>query len=152
DYFGARYYSSGLGRWLVPDWSAKPATVPYAILGDPQSLNLYTYVRNIPTTGMDPDGHCDNTFCQAAAEQLHMQAGVFIGSARFLWHNIPVSHAISGIHQAYRDVKNPAEAQDRQKAQLHMAATVAKAAFGGRTWAGITARMEVADAVVNAWK
>ena len=94
----------------------------------------------------------DNTFCQAAAEQLQMQAGVFIGSARFLWHNIPVSHAISGIHQAYRDVKNPAEAQDRQKAQLHMAATVAKAAFGGRTWAGITARMEVADAVVNAWK
>jgi len=26
-------------------------------LGDPQSLNLYTYVRNIPTTTFDPDGH-----------------------------------------------------------------------------------------------
>jgi RHS repeat-associated protein len=57
DYFGARYYSNGLGRFVTPDWAAKPAAVPYAVLGDPQSLNLYTYVRNIPTTTFDPDGH-----------------------------------------------------------------------------------------------
>src|SRR5262245_31561890 len=24
DYFGARYYSNGLGRWVSPDWSATP--------------------------------------------------------------------------------------------------------------------------------
>ena len=58
DYFGARYYSNGLGRFITPDWAAKPAAVPYAVLGDPQTLNLYTYVRNIPTTNADPDGHC----------------------------------------------------------------------------------------------
>jgi len=57
DYYGARYYSNGLGRFVTPDWAAKPAAVPYAVLGDPQSLNLYTYVRNIPTTNADPDGH-----------------------------------------------------------------------------------------------
>jgi RHS repeat-associated protein len=57
DNMGARYYSSGLGRFVTPDWAAKPAAVPYAVLGDPQSLNLYTYVRNIPTTTFDPDGH-----------------------------------------------------------------------------------------------
>jgi RHS repeat-associated protein len=57
DYFGARYYSNGLGRFITPDWAAKPAAVPYAVLGDPQTLNLYTYVRNIPTTNVDPDGH-----------------------------------------------------------------------------------------------
>ncbi len=57
DYFGARYYSNGLGRFITPDWAAKPAAVPYAVLGDPQSLNLYTYVRNLPTTRVDPDGH-----------------------------------------------------------------------------------------------
>ena len=57
DYFGARYYSSGLGRFVTPDWAAKPAAVPYAVLGDPQSFNLYTYVRNIPTTRYDADGH-----------------------------------------------------------------------------------------------
>src|SRR6266481_6159618 len=57
DYFGARYYSNGLGRFVTPDWAAKPTAVPYAVLGDPQSLNLYTYVRNIPTTNVDTDGH-----------------------------------------------------------------------------------------------
>jgi RHS repeat-associated protein len=58
DYFGARYYSNGLGRFITPDWAAKPAAVPYAVLGDPQSLNLYSYVRNLPTTTFDADGHC----------------------------------------------------------------------------------------------
>jgi hypothetical protein len=33
--------------------------VPYAEFADPQSLNLYTYVRNIPTTRVDNDGHVD---------------------------------------------------------------------------------------------
>src|SRR6185437_15336185 len=59
DYFGARYYSNGLGRFITPDWAAKPVTIPYAVLGDPQTLNLYTYVRNIPTTRIDPEGHED---------------------------------------------------------------------------------------------
>jgi len=57
DYFGARYYGNALGRFLTPDWAAKPVTVPYAHFGDPQSLNLYGYVRNLPTTGFDADGH-----------------------------------------------------------------------------------------------
>src|SRR5205807_2598684 len=57
DYFGARYYGNWLGRWVSADWSATPVPVPYADLGDPQSLNLYTYVRNLPTTHVDADGH-----------------------------------------------------------------------------------------------
>src|SRR5579859_3162815 len=57
DYFGARYYSNGLGRWVSADWSSTPVPVPYANFGDPQSLNLYGYVRNIPSTSVDPDGH-----------------------------------------------------------------------------------------------
>jgi RHS repeat-associated protein len=57
DYFGARYYASSLGRWMSPDWSAKEEPVPYAKLGDPQSLNLYSYVLNNPTTRLDSDGH-----------------------------------------------------------------------------------------------
>ena len=58
DYFGARYYSSNLGRFLTPDWAAAPTAVPYAEFGDPQSLNLYGYVRNNPLSKADPDGHC----------------------------------------------------------------------------------------------
>jgi RHS repeat-associated protein len=60
DYFGARHYSNGLGRFTTPDWSAVPVPVPYADLGDPQSLNQYSYVRNIPTVKVDPDGHDTN--------------------------------------------------------------------------------------------
>ncbi|GAC1623303.1 MAG: hypothetical protein NVS9B13_16940 [Candidatus Acidiferrum sp.] len=57
DNFGARYFSSSLGRWLSPDWSAIPAPVPYATLTNPQTLNLYQYVGNNPETFADIDGH-----------------------------------------------------------------------------------------------
>ena len=73
DYMFARYYNSAIGRFLSPDWSAKVQPVPYAKLGDPQSLNLYAYARNNPLSRTDPDGHCDssasataNTKCQDA--------------------------------------------------------------------------------------
>ncbi len=57
DYFEARYYSSSMGRFMSPDWSAKEEPVPYAKLDNPQSLNLYAYVLNNPLTETDPDGH-----------------------------------------------------------------------------------------------
>jgi RHS repeat-associated protein len=57
DYFEARYYASSMGRFMSPDWSAKIAPVPYAKLGDPQTLNLYAYVGNNPMTRFDADGH-----------------------------------------------------------------------------------------------
>jgi len=68
DNFGARYNASTMGRFMTPDWSAKPQGVPYAVLDDPQSLNLYAYARNNPTTFYDPDGHCwkwAQFFCNA---------------------------------------------------------------------------------------
>ncbi len=57
DYFEARYYSSSMGRFMSPDWSAKAEPVPYAKLDNPQSLNLYAYVMNNPMTRFDADGH-----------------------------------------------------------------------------------------------
>jgi RHS repeat-associated protein len=57
DEFGARYYSGTMGRFMQTDWAAKPVSVPYANFGNPQSLNLYSYVQNNPTTFGDPDGH-----------------------------------------------------------------------------------------------
>ena len=57
DEFGARYYGSSMGRFMTPDWAARPIAVPYAVFGDPQSLNLYGYVRNDPVSQADADGH-----------------------------------------------------------------------------------------------
>jgi len=57
DYFGARYYSSTAARFMSPDWATKPEAVPYSDLTDPQSLNLYGYVRNNPLSQVDDDGH-----------------------------------------------------------------------------------------------
>lgn len=58
DDFGARYYTSRLGRWLSADWSSVPVPVPYANLTNPQTLNLYAMVSDNPETFADLDGHC----------------------------------------------------------------------------------------------
>ena len=57
DDFGARYYTSRLGRWLSSDWSSVPAPVPYANMTNPQTLDLYAMVRDNPETFADLDGH-----------------------------------------------------------------------------------------------
>jgi len=46
-----------MGRFMSPDWSSSPDAVPYAQLGNPQSLNLYAYVGNNPLRRADPNGH-----------------------------------------------------------------------------------------------
>jgi RHS repeat-associated protein len=51
DYFGARYYAWSLGRFLTPD---EPFIDQH--LGEPQSWNLYAYVRNNPLIYVDPTG------------------------------------------------------------------------------------------------
>jgi HNH endonuclease len=43
---------------MSPDWSDSPEPVPYADLTNPQTLNLYGYVKNNPLSTTDPDGHC----------------------------------------------------------------------------------------------
>jgi RHS repeat-associated protein len=52
DYFGARYLSAAQGRFTSPD-------VPLLDQqpGDPQSWNLYSYVRNNPLIFTDPTGN-----------------------------------------------------------------------------------------------
>jgi hypothetical protein len=47
-----------MGRFMSPDWTAKEEgddPVPYADLTNPQSLNLYQYMRNNPLAGVDKD-------------------------------------------------------------------------------------------------
>jgi RHS repeat-associated protein len=77
DYFGARFYASNIaGRFLTPDTplvDQKP--------GDPQSWNLYAYVRNNPLANVDPTGQdCGGASSVAtgscAVDQL---SGIFVG-------------------------------------------------------------------------
>jgi RHS repeat-associated protein len=52
DYFGARHYSSSMGRFMRPD----PSGLAHASLANPQSLNLYSYTLNNPLRFTDPYG------------------------------------------------------------------------------------------------
>ncbi|MEO6830020.1 MAG: RHS repeat-associated core domain-containing protein [Acidobacteriaceae bacterium] len=49
DYFGARYNSSSMGRFMSPDPLG-------GHLEDPQTLNKYSYVANNPLSRTDPTG------------------------------------------------------------------------------------------------
>src|SRR5579875_3556804 len=58
--FGARYYGSALGRFTTPDSvgdGLDPVPVAWANFENPQSSNLYAYVRNNPVANSDPDGN-----------------------------------------------------------------------------------------------
>jgi RHS repeat-associated protein len=52
DYFGARYYGSGIARFMSPD--PKMMTARHIAL--PQKWNKYDYVQDNPLVGIDPDG------------------------------------------------------------------------------------------------
>src|SRR6185437_9204258 len=80
DDFGARYFTSAMGRWVTPDWSARPSAEQYADLSNPQSLNLYAYVNNNPTTHVDADGHAvepANDFAQGTEMQGSSEGSEF---------------------------------------------------------------------------
>jgi RHS repeat-associated protein len=59
DYALARYDVNHLGRFL----SADPFGLAVANVSDPQTLNLYTYVRNNPIGLIDPTGTIDGDGC-----------------------------------------------------------------------------------------
>jgi RHS repeat-associated protein len=80
DYFGARNYASRYARFLTPDWASGPAPVPYADLTDPQTLNLYAYVRNNPLSHADKDGHCWPVCTAAAGFVAGAIAGAIAGA------------------------------------------------------------------------
>jgi RHS repeat-associated protein len=64
DFMHARYYGSSLGRFMRPD--VIPGTQ-----GDPQSWNLYAYVRNAPANLNDPTGHIWNNGFIGTDENQH---------------------------------------------------------------------------------
>jgi RHS repeat-associated protein len=104
DNFGARYYASTGGRFMSPDWSASPEPVPYANQGDPQSLNLYSYVGNNPVARTDLDGHCDwhEGFdgCAYGADAFSQHIQVVLGGTG-------ASEAANGIFEGENSINYP---------------------------------------------
>ena len=77
DYFGARYYASTMGRFMSADSGVDQD------VSDPQSWNLYSYVRNNPVTKTDSDGRsvqiCSNDSngnqqCQTISDEQYQAA------------------------------------------------------------------------------
>ena len=67
---------------MTPDWAARATAVPYAVFGDPQTLNLYTYVENAPVNRVDADGHCSSTLYPALCGGGGNPSGMIVTSER----------------------------------------------------------------------
>jgi RHS repeat-associated protein len=115
DYFGARYYASTMGRFMSPDWAAKAEPVPYAKLGDPQTLNLYGYVKNNPLSRIDPDGHDDITYDQHGKE-IDRQ-----NKHGFWWHTVHNdNYSINVRNQNYKLVGQGGPLRDLGKGSYNV--------------------------------
>jgi RHS repeat-associated protein len=103
DYFGARYYASNMGRFMSPDWSKYPAAVPYSSLGDPQTLNLYSYVGNNPLRRVDRDGHHQQ--CGAQTSSTDPTTGVLTVNANC--HDVPDWWQFQGARRLLEGTRRP---------------------------------------------
>lgn len=101
DWFGTRYMSSAQGRFTSPD---KPFADQHP--EDPQSWNLYGYVRNNPLAHIDPTGDAcfalnrGSAFCGRATEYGQIDARVS-GQTRFFAAASAVSQALANSDVGY---------------------------------------------------
>jgi RHS repeat-associated protein len=99
DYFGARYYGSTMGRFASPD---DPLADQHP--RDPQSWNLYAYVRNNPLVHVDPGGKAcssliGNTgsgFCQRAEAYANFD-GLVHNKTRFFAAASAATQAMANV-------------------------------------------------------
>jgi len=100
DDYGARYYSSTMGRFMTPDPllnSGRP--------WDPQSWNRYSYVRNNPLSNIDPTGLYDlNNTCAGDDKKCNKQ---------FNQHAKDLKDGLQNLQDKLKNVKDPV-----QKARL----------------------------------
>jgi RHS repeat-associated protein len=86
DYFGARYFASAQGRFTSPDEIFADQSE-----GDPQSWNLYAYVRNNPLRYIDPLGlaHVDANGNWVGDEdgEYDKQTGLYWNAKNQSWEN-----------------------------------------------------------------
>jgi RHS repeat-associated protein len=152
DNFGARYFGGGnnLGRFMTPDWSAKVEPVPYSKLDDPQTLNLYSYVRNNPLSGVDADGHYfvvaaqDQKFFQKTLTDLYRRPG-----GRELVNSLAISDRAVMLDRRSLDTANTGTAGVTTALTLSGQSGVAGAHVTVGTGADLTAGAQMAPGQVS---
>ena len=80
DYFGARYYSSTQGRFTSSDQPFMDQEE-----GDPQSWNLYAYVRNNPLKFIDPTGEGHDVVIDGERHWVGDEDGEYDAGLRASW-------------------------------------------------------------------
>jgi RHS repeat-associated protein len=123
DYFGARYYSSSMSRFLSPDWATRPLAIPYASLGNPQTLNLYSYAVGNPLRFTDPTGHWHQDCQQVPASQsVDSRGNIILTTAHQDCKYVPDLSDYPGI------LGNAAKSHLKQT--IHNAAELGRTLFG----------------------
>ncbi|MGC8917678.1 MAG: RHS repeat-associated core domain-containing protein, partial [Thermoanaerobaculum sp.] len=116
DYMHARYYASVAGRFLSvdPGRDYDPK--------NPQSFNLYAYVRNNPVSAVDPDGRAINPVLLGAASGF---VASLVGEtyARVVFDKKPLRQALrEGFKESWRGAATGASAGLHPLAGLAVAA------------------------------
>lgn len=84
NYFDARYYDSGIKRFISQDPAVRDK--PEDFLADPQQLNFYAYARNSPIVYKDPSGRCvDGISTAACVTAVVLLTGIVAGSVAELY-------------------------------------------------------------------
>ena len=118
--------SAAQGRFTTPDWAEQPEPVPYASFDDPQSLNLYGYVRNNPVNNRDLDGHvCFFGFGSTCAKPPQPPPDVPIQNPYF-------SAAARGINRVWPEYSIGLKRLTRRA--LHLTAEPAECALEAGKW------------------
>lgn len=95
---------------MSPDWADKPEAVPYSDLTDPQSLNLYGYVRNNPLSRADADGHdADEATLVKGALEL---SGAIPEAAPFIVGGTAIALGVALVHDNWDSIKSAASSID----------------------------------------
>jgi hypothetical protein len=102
--------------------------VPYAEFADPQSLNLYGYVRNIPTTRFDIDGHQDKDpaykkFAKAMGNIISLKTDVGAGykiSAALGGAKVSAGTGVSTETKSYPLGDHPTEVTSKAESKLEV--------------------------------
>jgi hypothetical protein len=112
-YYGARYYSPVIGRFVSAD-----TIVPNA--ANPQAFNRFSYVRNNPLRYTDPTGHyeCSDIDCGGNGGVAPAPAPIPPPFRPILSEPLMTPEELAAAQEDLQNAVNPAPEKDRVKCDL----------------------------------